>query len=231
MIIYESELKHYGVKGMKWGQRRARSQSAKYAKKIKRGSPHAITGLAFETTGHKKLANRYYKKADKQYQKWEAKKQKADDTAKNYNTPEAQAARKAKMKKAAIIGGAAVATGLAVYGGYKLNNYVRDTNYKYHYEKGRQLAEDYLHNNPRVRDADFRLRADYNTARIGQLGMKSIGTRQKEMTRAAQRIDKFNEGVARNAANKAIKETRKADTDSFVTAAKNVYRYNKRKRR
>lgn len=69
MIVYDSELKHYGVKGMKWGQRRARSQSAKYAKKIKRGSPHAITGLAFETTGHKKLANRYYKKADKQYQK------------------------------------------------------------------------------------------------------------------------------------------------------------------
>lgn len=33
MIVYESELKHYGVKGMKWGQRKALARSAKYAKK------------------------------------------------------------------------------------------------------------------------------------------------------------------------------------------------------
>ena len=120
------ELYHYGVKGMKWGKRRALSQSAKYAKKIKRGSNHAIAGLAFENSGYKKLANRYYKKADKQEQKWAAKKQKADDTAKNYSTPEAQAARKAKIKKAAKIGAAAAGAALAVYGGYKLSKIAKN---------------------------------------------------------------------------------------------------------
>ena len=138
----ENELYHYGVKGMKWGQRKALARSAKYAKKIKRGSPHAITGLAFENSGYKKLANQYYKKADKQYQKWEAKKQKADNTAKNYNTTEAQAARKAKMKKAAIAGAAVAGTALAAYGGYKLNKFVRSTNYQYRTQQGKEYAKD-----------------------------------------------------------------------------------------
>lgn len=51
---------------------------------------------------------------------------------------------KAKRDKAIKIGAAAVATTMAVYGAYKLDKYIRSSNFKYHEEIGKKKALDYL---------------------------------------------------------------------------------------
>lgn len=51
---------------------------------------------------------------------------------------------KAKRDKAIKIGVAVVATTLAVYGAYKLNKYIRSSNFKYHEDIGKKKALDYL---------------------------------------------------------------------------------------
>lgn len=90
-----NELYHYGVPGMKWGKRKANmstdprllSKAAKrYDKKVKRGSSHNITGIAFEDMGYKKLANHYYKKGNYQEAKWKAKSDRAKKINKAYNS-------------------------------------------------------------------------------------------------------------------------------------------------
>lgn len=75
----EFELKHFGVKGMKWGRRKARP----------------------EATGTGRRSGQ------------------VDDS------PEAEAARKAKSKKAAKIGAAIVGTALAAYGAKKLDDVLK----------------------------------------------------------------------------------------------------------
>ena len=51
---------------------------------------------------------------------------------------------KAKRDKAIKIGVAVVAITMAVYGAYKLNKYIRSSNFKYHEDIGKKKALDYL---------------------------------------------------------------------------------------
>lgn len=57
------------------------------------------------------------------------------------NTPEAEAARKEKVKKAAKVGAAVAGTALAIYGAHKLNQYVKTKNGQIAAQMGYQQAE------------------------------------------------------------------------------------------
>lgn len=98
-LYYETELYHYGVPGMKWGRRKAVQLTSAYAKTgFGKAHMNATKKIVGTTLGAQRKINK---------------------AVKNANTPEAQAARKAKIKKAAKIGAAAAATALVAYGATK----------------------------------------------------------------------------------------------------------------
>lgn len=91
----ENELMHYGVPGMKWGVHRAKRSTdsnglARAAKrfdsKVSRGSLHNVAGLALESQGMKKAANRHYKKGNFKEAKWAAKANRARGVKKVYDS-------------------------------------------------------------------------------------------------------------------------------------------------
>ena len=123
----ENELYHFGVKGMKWGVRRNRSSFVSTSGPKRLPGTYASDGNGW-TAKAKRLPGAIVKKdgydkrrtpkgvASLTSQKSGKSKQKA--TA---NTPEAQAARKEKLKKAAKVGAAVAGTALAAYGVYKVS--------------------------------------------------------------------------------------------------------------
>lgn len=124
------------------------------------------------------------------------------------NSPEAQAARKEarrqKAKRAMKIGAAVVAAGLAVYGAKKLNDVVRDKNYQVRMRQAKQHVDSYMNSGV------------FN---------KHAGMSTQNMIRVDRSRADFIRDVVDNYG-------RKADTDSFGTAVKNVARdYIDRRRR
>ena len=107
----EFELQHYGVKGMKWGHRKARLNVGTS------GTNHGKS-QAYSNYKQAKQAYKDAKKAERQ-------------------SPEAKAARAEKAKKAAKIGAVAVGTVVATYGAYKLSKMMKERKLA----KNRAIAE------------------------------------------------------------------------------------------
>lgn len=90
-----NELYHYGVLGMKWGRRKAKTSTdsknlgkaaKRFDKKVSRGSLYSIQGMALEDMGYKKAADRAYRKADFKEAKWGAKANRAKKIKKVYDS-------------------------------------------------------------------------------------------------------------------------------------------------
>ena len=224
----ENELYHYGVPGMKWGVRRAgmnpavsasrqRMMSAKANyKAAKKGYNKAFNsaygysrrhwiGSNVKRSKHYGESNRRFVEAMNAANKQNAAKSKYKQAKKDYkaekkaarNTPEAIARR----KKAAKVGAAVAATGLAAYGAYKINKGVKNKHF--------ELAEQ------RALDSAFKQERDaWN--RINQ----SKGPHDSKLY---DRASDYAQSVYKRKVNQAL-------NDNFATAAKDVYQdYRKRR--
>ena len=193
------ELMHYGVKGMKWGVRRARPQTAvdsaranyksakkEYNKSFNKAYNRAVAAYSPVKKHRQANAKRWEDAANKAEKLREAK-------TEFKNTKKANKKPMSTKKKVAI--GAAVAGGvLAAYGANKI---IRNANANI---RGHQAVEEILKNyvNPTIN----------RNIQAGNIG--------------------YNSETARNFANKATAIARRdginsAANDSFGTAVKNVY--------
>lgn len=191
-IAYPDELYHYGVPGMKWGVRKRRET---FGPRINLGRNRAYSKERYALnkpmrteTNHKVKTGRLSKRTD---------------------------VYKAKRAKYIKIGVAVAGTALAVYGAYKLNKYVKSTNFKYHQEIGEKIYNDYIKNSKLA----VRAHTLYQESAIA-----GVGSRASERSYKAQQV------LSRNALDRRASEIAKANTDNFVTAARNTYNYRKKHR-
>ena len=172
----QNELMHFGVKGMKWGKRKAQT-SSHYTARVARG--HAGPGKYLtskrQLVGDKRdldmlnkgghLSVGLTKKRQEAYDKRDRAaiekrikntENKLNKTAKKERKTQLENTTKELKKKAAIAAGTtAVASALAIYGGYKVSEYVKSEagtlvskqGFDY-YTKNKTLWEDepYLYN-------------------------------------------------------------------------------------
>ena len=182
----ENELYHYGVKGMKWGVRRNRSNLGRNNSFRTRRLQRAVNAnnrdvKSLKSAGYNKEAAAVKAVGDKNRAKLA--KSQARDAARN--TPEAKAARKEKLKKAAIIGTAVAGTALAAYGTYKVSKYLKEKAGKLSYESGKKYANEHFFNkmkDPTV-SYDWRDRENYNA--LYQAGKQTLQNTDKRTKRVS----------------------------------------------
>lgn len=181
----ENELYHFGVKGMKWGVRRNRSNLGGNGSFRTRRLQRAVNAnnrdvKSLKSAGYNKEAAAVKAVGDKNRAKLA--KSQARDAARN--TPEAQA-RREKIKKAAIIGTAVVGTTLAAYGAYKASKYLKEKAGKLSYESGKKYA--YEHFFSKMKDStvsyDWRDRKNYNA--LYQAGKQTLQNTDKRTKRVS----------------------------------------------
>ena len=105
MDQYELYLCHHGVKGMKWGVRKARQLARSSGRLLRKTASYGSRMIANRHKGSNKTAT----------------------TARNNDERQAKVA---KAKKAVKVGAAVAGTVLAAYGAYKIHDLVRKTNTK-----------------------------------------------------------------------------------------------------
>ena len=149
-----NELCHYGIKGMRWGVRRYQNEDGSLASKgVKRyaeagysqdarnkHSTKAGRALSTVTGANKRRGSAMYDVSSdaankRRAEKYAAEKKAAEEAR---NTPEA---RKARMKKAVVVGAAAAGTVAVVYGAYKLNQFVKERNCQIAIARGNKEVE------------------------------------------------------------------------------------------
>lgn len=164
---------------------------------------------------------------------------------------------KAKRDKAIKIGAAAVATTMAVYGAYKLNKYIRSSNFKYHEDIGKKKALDYLDklwesgNNAQkeaLSKAASNTRGQFRINKLNRINNKAairdeaISYARKNLdkttpTRTGKYSDYTREQIAKAGSQLRKKtermisdEANKANSENIFRAAKNAYSYRKKRR-
>ena len=224
-IFVGDELYHYGVPGMRWGHRKARTvstersrmQSARAAykksnrefnKAREKAVSYSRTHPSFQNSkGHKRAeANRRWDDADKKAQQAKNDKAAYKQDKKEYKQTDEYRAKRAKAIKAgAVVAG----TALAAYGAYKVNKIIRDKNAQI------RIGQELVKAN---KDIDFTDK---------QLDRLKRGQSNETMAMVNKNFNKYAAERLSEAQNDGID---RAASDSLVTAAKNVYE-NRRKRR
>ena len=120
-IIVNGELYHHGIKGMRWGVRRFQ-----------------YTNGRLTAAGKKRYLDGWHKPTKV---KASVKRAKQADTEDEENETQEKKGLTDKQKKAIIVGAAAVGTGLAIYGGYKLSKMYKGTGQAIDPETGFRLLD------------------------------------------------------------------------------------------
>ena len=138
MIECSPDLYHHGIKGQKWGVRRFQNEDGsltgagerRYNSGSFRGSLNRAKAKIYSVNEkhYAKRGNKIMANANKLAKEQMLKKADEADKEKQRlkNDPEHQKKVAERRKKAAIIGAATIAAGLAAYGGYKLYSKQQD---------------------------------------------------------------------------------------------------------
>lgn len=164
---------------------------------------------------------------------------------------------KAKRDKAIKIGAAAVATTMAVYGAYKLDKYIRSSNFRYHEDIGRKKALDYLDKlqesgknaqkealSKAVRNTSGQfyvnklnrihnkeiLRDEAVAYARGKLGKTTPIRNGRYKLYMGDQIEKAQSQLRKKTERMISDEANKANSENIFRAAKNVYSYRKKRR-
>ena len=150
----EDYLMHYGIKGMKWGKRKASYQTIgnRVYSRAARASQKDADNL--RKHGYKAEADAVQKVADRNRAKASASQKKYDER----NTPEA----KAKRAKALKIGAAVAGTALAAYGAYKVDKVVKDKAYNASVKKGNDAVAKFMKTYEGSTEQRFKMQRNLN---------------------------------------------------------------------
>lgn len=199
------EMYHYGIKGMRWGVRRYQNEDGSLTSRgVKRYAEAGYAqdsynrnktraGKAYDkVTGAHKYAGRIMydissDAANKRRAEKYAAEQKAAKEARN--TPEA---RKARIKKAVVVGAAAAGTVAAVYGAYKLNQFVKERNCQIAVARGHKevarLVKESQQTMKQIMKSDTWTSASYNVNNDAIVGEYLRNARSDNFVQAAKNV-------------------------------------------
>lgn len=120
----EFELRHHGVKGMKWGVRKTRLWGT--SRNQPTSARSSVLAGVYAATKSKRVGDALDKSNARDAANWQRAKKEWKQISKNEAT--LKEARKQDAIRYAKIGGAVVAAGLAVYGAKKISDYRKISN-------------------------------------------------------------------------------------------------------
>lgn len=211
--MYNDELKHFGVKGMKWGHRKKYYDSDGNLNRLGKARQEYKTAKkeynkSFNTAYNRSaspipyaLTKKGRAKTNESWDKVQSDINKYNDAKKEYKSAKQEYKdNKPKMtdkqKTAIAVGAAAAGTALAAYGTYKFTDYIRRENTKIHVAKAEKSVLKYLES------VDYMPHTDFKTT-----------------SRLSEKM--FMEARARAYGN--------ATAEPFSKAVKNVYNYRKKR--
>lgn len=249
----EAFLMHYGVKGMKWGHRKARNpvyqqtvgaakrnykQANKaYSKSYNKAYNYSSRHMISQYTNKKRKAESDRRWADAANKATAANKAKQTYKAekKAYKQTDEYKARQAKRAKALKTGAAVAGTALAAYGGYKAAKWVRQKNVDLGRDVAAKASKNYVDNkHVNIRSWGTNMDGTKSVSfvtndlkRYGRLKYKN----EDSAIKGYESISRYNDKITKESRKIYDDIVKRAYDEDFRTAAGNVYRHYRYKRR